>query len=164
MNLLKQRYSAVSFLYVNLNKNFQWLDSIFGGGSDRITNCATTITYKSLYNISRKDGFLFFYKMGQPRPLYRLFLVFSYKHYKFLQQIYVKKCPTSIRCPDSNPQPSECESPPITTRPGLPPRKKIIILIAMHPNGAYRQLHFYCLHLKWCYFVGLGLTVNFYWP
>ena len=28
--------------------------------------------------------------MDQPLPLFRLFLVFSNKHYKFLQQIYVK--------------------------------------------------------------------------
>ena len=28
-------------------------------------------------------------------------------------------CPSSIRCQDSNPQPFEHESPPITTRPGL---------------------------------------------
>ena len=28
-------------------------------------------------------------------------------------------CPSSIRCRDSNPQTLECESPPITTRPGL---------------------------------------------
>ena len=30
-------------------------------------------------------------------------------------------CPSSLRCMDSNPRPSEHESPPITTRPGLPP-------------------------------------------
>ena len=30
-------------------------------------------------------------------------------------------CPSSIRHRDSNPRPSERESPPITTRPGLPP-------------------------------------------
>ena len=46
----------------------------------------------------------------------------SNKHYKFLQQIYVKKCPSSIRCQDSNPRPSKRESSPITTRPGLPPK------------------------------------------
>ena len=40
---------------------------------------------------------------------------------QFLQQIYVKKCPSSIWCWDSNPWPSECESIPITTTPGLPP-------------------------------------------
>ena len=41
--------------------------------------------------------------------------------FKFLQQIYVKKCPSYIWCWDSNPWPSVHESPPITTRPGLPP-------------------------------------------
>ena len=35
-------------------------------------------------------------------------------------KIYVKKCPSSIQCRDLNLQPSEHESPPITTRPGLP--------------------------------------------
>ena len=63
-----------------------------------------------------KSYILTFFKMGQPRPLFRLFSVFSNKHYKFLQQIYVKKCPSSIWCRDSNPQPSQREYPPITTR------------------------------------------------
>ena len=39
---------------------------------------------------------------------------------QFLQQIYVKKCPTNIQCRDSNPWTSGDEFPPITTRPGLP--------------------------------------------
>ena len=30
-------------------------------------------------------------------------------------------CPSSIRRGDSNPRPFEHESPPVTTRPGLPP-------------------------------------------
>ena len=38
---------------------------------------------------------------------------------QFLYQIHVKKCASSIGCCDSNPRPSEHESPPITTRPGL---------------------------------------------
>ena len=63
----------------------------------------------------------FSFKMGQPRPLFVYFRSFSNKHYKFLQQIYVKKCPSSIRCRDLNPRPLEHESLPITTRPGLPP-------------------------------------------
>ena len=33
-----------------------------------------------------------------------------------------EKSPSKIQCRDSNPRPSECDSPPITTRPGLPPR------------------------------------------
>ena len=36
-----------------------------------------------------------------------------------LEQINVKKCPSSIQHQDSNPRPSKRESPPITTRPGL---------------------------------------------
>ena len=35
--------------------------------------------------------------------------------------MYVKKCPSSKRWWDSNPRPSGHESPPIITRPGLPP-------------------------------------------
>ena len=34
--------------------------------------------------------------------------------------------PSSIRRWDSNSQPSDYESPPLTTRPGLPPKKKIL--------------------------------------
>ena len=59
--------------------------------------------------------------MGQPRPLFHLFSVFFKQTIQFLQQINVKKCPSSIRRWDSNPRPLERESPPITTRPGLPP-------------------------------------------
>ena len=74
--------------------------------------------------------------MGQPRPLFRLFSVFSNKHYKFLQQIYVKRCPYSIWCWDSNPRPLERESPPITTKPGLPPQIKVARHIS-HPPSAF---------------------------
>ena len=63
---------------------------------------------------------LLFLKMGQPRPLFHLFRLFK-NTLKFLQLIIVKKCPTNIRCQDSNSRPLEHESPPITTRPGLPP-------------------------------------------
>ena len=59
--------------------------------------------------------------MGHPRPLFRLFLVFSNQQFCF-KQINVKKCPSTIRRRDSNPRPFEHElSSPITTRPGLPP-------------------------------------------
>ena len=63
--------------------------------------------------------------MGQPRPLFHLFLSFQ-TTLQILQQINVKKCPSSIRCWDSNSRPLEHESPPITTRPGLPPHNRII--------------------------------------
>ena len=51
-----------------------------------------------------------------------LFLVYFRLFKQTLQQIYVKICPSSIRYWDSNPQPSGHEPPPITTRPGLPPK------------------------------------------
>ena len=36
---------------------------------------------------------------------------------QFLQQMYLKKCTSSIRCWDMNTHPSECRSPPITRAP-----------------------------------------------
>ena len=58
--------------------------------------------------------------MGHPRPLFVYFQSFHANINTIVQQMKVKKCPSSIRHWDSNPRPSECESPPITTRPGLP--------------------------------------------
>ena len=60
--------------------------------------------------------------MDHPRHLFHLFSSFA-TTVQFLQQINVKKCSSSIQCWDSNPLPLEHESPPITTRPGLPPIK-----------------------------------------
>ena len=61
-----------------------------------------------------------FFKMDKPRPLFCLVLVFSNKQYQFYNNNICEKCPSSIRCQDSNQRPSERESLPITTRPGLP--------------------------------------------
>ena len=57
--------------------------------------------------------------MGRPRPLFVYFRLFK-QPLQVLQQINVKKCPSSMWCQDSNPLPSEYKSPPITTSPGLP--------------------------------------------
>ena len=43
-------------------------------------------------------------------------------------------CPSSLRRSDSNPRPSEDESPPITTRPGLP----LVSLEATAQHGQIR--------------------------
>ena len=58
--------------------------------------------------------------MGHPRPLFVYFQSFHANINTIVQQMKVKKCPSSKQHWDSNPRPSECESPPITTRPGLP--------------------------------------------
>ena len=60
------------------------------------------------------------FEMGPSRPLF-LFILSFQTNIAILQQIYVKKCPSSIQGWESNPQPSGHETPPITTRPGLQP-------------------------------------------
>ena len=72
---------------------------------------------------------LFFIKMGQPRPLFRLFRSFQTNIITiFTTKICEKsKCPSSIRCWDSKPRPLERESLPITTKAGLPPRAQSIL-------------------------------------
>ena len=65
---------------------------ISGVGNDYFGKCAIT-TY-------------FFIKMGNPRTLFRLFLVLFKQTIQFLQQINVKmSCPSNIRRRDSNPRP-----------------------------------------------------------
>ena len=98
-----------------------------------------------------------FKKLGQPRPLFILFLVFSNKHHKFLQQIYAKKCPSSIRYWDSNPRPSECESPPITTRPGLPPNQSTIFVA--QNILARRDI---CQNVTACHYWLLGVPIDYF--
>ena len=67
-------------------------------------------------------GVLFdWFFLNGPSPAYFLFIfVFSNNHYNFTTT-KCEKCPYGSRCRDSNPRPSEHESPPVTTRPGLPP-------------------------------------------
>ena len=64
-----------------------------------------------------------FFKKNGPIPVSFIvyFRSFQTNIITILQQIYVEKCTSSIRCQDSNPRPLELESPPIITRPWLPP-------------------------------------------
>ena len=76
------------------------------------------------------DGTVF-KQMCQPQPLFRLFSVFSNKQYNFTTNFYNNifttnqcekiSCLSSVRHQDLNPQPLECMSSPITTRPWLLP-------------------------------------------
>ena len=67
----------------------------------------------------------FLKKMGNPWPLFSLFSSFQTNITIFTTYI-CEKCLSSIWCWDSNPQPSGHESPPTTTRPGIPPLFYII--------------------------------------
>ena len=88
--------------------------------------------------------------MGQPQPLFRLFLVFSNKHhYNFTTNI-CEKCPSSIRCQDSKPRPWEHESLPITTGPWLLPIGRNICPSTkkVRPNKRQKPwIHFRFTHL-----------------
>ena len=81
-----------------------------------------------------------FFKMGRPRPLFRLFSSYQHTHYKFYN-----KCPCSILCWDSNSWPLEHESPSITTRPGLPQQNmfpfRCTILVKIRVKYWYLTTH-----------------------
>ena len=68
--------------------------------------------------------------MGQPLPLFRLFRLLQ-TNITILTTNTCEKCPSSIRRQDSNSQPSDFESPPLTTRPRLPPN--ILNISYSHP-------------------------------
>ena len=62
-----------------------------------------------------RDAFALSRKMIRPFPVhFNLFSVFWEGNDKFLQQIKVKICPYWVQFRDSNSQPLNCESPPIT--------------------------------------------------
>ena len=74
-------------------------------------------------NLKRKDVVSWarifyncFFKWPFPASFLLIF-VFSGKHFNFYNNWIYEKCPSSIPCWDSNPRPTEHESPPITTRP-----------------------------------------------
>ena len=58
-----------------------------------------------------------------------IFSLFQTNNTQNLHQINVKKCPSSSWCQDLNSQPSEYESPPLTTSPGLPPNRTFLVLL-----------------------------------
>ena len=63
----------------------------------------------------------FFLKNGPTPASFSFIYCFSKHTLQFLQQLNVKKCPSSIWCRDSNSRPLELEPHPITNGPGLLP-------------------------------------------
>ena len=85
----------------------------------------TSTTWSSSHDRSLPDSTYiiyttFFKKMGHPRPLFHLISVFSKTNNPNFTTNYCKKCQSSIQRQDLNSQPSDYESPPLITRPGLP--------------------------------------------
>ena len=87
-------------VYTSINQYFDWL-------------CEATNSQYYWFTIA------FFWDI--PGFFFVYFRPFDKQTLKILQQINVQKCPSSIRHWNSNRRPSEHESPPMTTRPGLTP-------------------------------------------
>ena len=104
---------------------------------------------------SNSDPFIFygFFKNG-PSPASFSFIFGLLKQtLRFLQQINVKKCPSSIQCWDLNQQPLKHESPPITTWPVFYTWINIIIRqlsLLLSPNVPYLCVH-QCCGCCWCH-------------
>ena len=68
-------------------------------------------------------NFMTFLKNGPtPASFSFIFRLFKQTIQSYNKSMWKMPCPPSIWRRDSNPWRSECESPPITTRPGLPPK------------------------------------------
>ena len=63
------------------------------------------------WKVTEKEFKITFFRWANPGLFFIYFRLFK-QTLQFLQQINVKKCPSSIRRQDSNSQPSDCESPP----------------------------------------------------
>ena len=83
-----------------------------------------------------------FKKMLTPSLFLIYFCLFK-QNLQFLKQIFVKKSQSRMRCWDLNPQPSTHESPPITTRPGLP-------LYANDPGSNPTEVYCLILYFRGC--------------
>ena len=94
-----------------------------------------------------EEVFLFLLKWANP-GLFFIFLQSLQKNNTIFTTNHCEKmsCPSSIQCRDSNPWPLEHESAPITTRPGLPPKFFILVIICF--------LHFLVLII---WFVGSSI-------
>ena len=85
------------------------------------TYTSTKVKRSSHYEAKRQIRIVFFKKWTNPGFFFVYFRCFQTNITIFT---ICEKCPSSIRCRDSNPRPSEREYLPITTRPGLPPLDK----------------------------------------
>ena len=76
----------------------------------------------NLLAVMVKKVTVFFKKNGPSLASFSFIFGLFKQTIQILQQINVKKCPSSIWCQDSNSQPSDYKSPPLITRPVFPPK------------------------------------------
>ena len=97
-----------------------WMKNLFSDAGDRTMSGTSKASLWPLQHSATQNNL---FKMGQPRPLFRLFLVLSNNQYNFYNN-QCEKCSSSIRRRDLNPQLLKHELSPITTWAGHPPIQK----------------------------------------
>ena len=98
-----------------------WTPTVPFAAESTCTKLLLLFVANLIYVNDRKlQCFNLFKKWAIPGLFFIYFRLFVHK-LQILQQINVKKCPSSKQCRDSNSRPLEYESPPITTTPGLQP-------------------------------------------
>ena len=118
-----------------------------------------SVTYFNLFmlwwnSLINYPGWITFFKKWDNRGLFFIYFRLFKHTLQFLQQINVKKCPFTMR--DSNSRTLAHESPPLTTRPWLPPLNYILTIALLvikmfwlaswlNPGARYRMDIF--LHL-----------------
>ena len=91
--------------------------------TDLLLNVLIVFHVKTCFHFKLVFLLTFFFLKNGPSPasFSLTFGLFQTKINTILQQFNLKKCPSSTWHWDLNPRPQDRESPPITTRPGLPP-------------------------------------------
>ena len=103
---------------MNMNHNYWKLCELVGG---EIYLCTIVHVFQCVLSQKLCVGIYFLKNGPTPASFSFIFGLFNQTLLQFLQQVKCQKCPSNIRCRDSNSQPSDYESLPLTTRPGLTP-------------------------------------------
>ena len=102
------------------------------------------IIFSQFCNLSQKDFVCIVFYLGHPRPLFCLLSSFQ-TNIKILTTNKCENCPSSIWCWDLNSQPSEHESPFLTSRTGLPSlgTQNVNLVLKMMPVWmiGFAQIH-----------------------
>ena len=93
-------------------------------------HCKRSMTMLSAFVVA-----LLLFKWANPSLFYCLFQSFQTNIITIFSTNMCEKCPLSIRCRDSNPQPWAHESPSIPIRRGLPP----LVVVLFDCNGRRRR-------------------------
>ena len=116
------QFNTIGFDRTRKKLLFVWTETTEAKPVKLETSCSVTSPLRWVFSgLTIALTVIFLKKWANPGLFFVYFRLFK-QTLQLLQQINVKKCPSSIRHRDSNSQPSDYESPPLTTRPKLPPK------------------------------------------